>query len=210
MRWLYLHGFASGPSSTKGVWLERAFAARGVPLERLDLRLPSFAHLRLSAMIDDVRARVVPGTVVFGSSLGGLVAARVAEAEPGVVAAVLLAPAFRMAERWAAREPEAVAAWEREGWREVDDHTTGGKARIDWGFFADARATDRGWPEVGVPTLLVHGVRDDVVDIGHSRAWAASRPHVRMVEVDDGHELVASLPRIDAEAAAFLAPWLPR
>src|SRR4051812_6428009 len=48
-RWLYLHGFASGPSSSKGVAIATHYASRGVAMDRLDLRIPSFEHLRLGA-----------------------------------------------------------------------------------------------------------------------------------------------------------------
>lgn len=213
MRWLYLHGFASGPGSTKGTALARHFAPLGAEFDRLDLRLPSFEHLRLSAMIAHTREAIGgpdDRAVVLGSSLGGLVAARVAAMDARVVAVVLLAPAFRLAERWRARQPDVVAEWERTGWLEVDDHASGGRSRVDIGFLHDAAANDPGWPEVTVPTLLIHGRQDDVVGIDHSRRWAEGRENVRMVEVDDGHELTASLPRIAAEAEAHLAPWLRR
>ena len=52
-----------------------------------------------------------------------------------------------------------------------------------------------GEPDVRVPTCIVHGTRDDVVDIARSRDFAREKRHVRLVEVDDGHELVASIPR---------------
>ncbi|HEU4535605.1 MAG TPA: hypothetical protein VFS00_15865, partial [Polyangiaceae bacterium] len=64
------------------------------------------------------------------------------------------------------------------------------------------------FPDVRVPCLIVHGRRDDVVDVELSRRWAAGKPHVRLVEVDDGHELTASLDLIVREADAFLAPFL--
>jgi pimeloyl-ACP methyl ester carboxylesterase len=82
---------------------------------------------------------------------------------------------------------------------------------VDFGFLEDLAAADAagaGWPDVRVPTLIVHGRRDEVVDIGLSRAFAAGKRHVRLVELDDGHELVATLPRTLAEAEAFLAPFL--
>src|SRR5262245_47595095 len=41
-RWLYLHGFASGPSSFKGTTIAARYEARGVAMERLNLRVPSF------------------------------------------------------------------------------------------------------------------------------------------------------------------------
>jgi hypothetical protein len=45
-----------------------------------------------------------------------------------------------------------------------------------------------------------------VVDVGLSRAWTRGKRHARLGEVDDGHELTASIDRIVAEADAFLAP----
>jgi aryl-alcohol dehydrogenase-like predicted oxidoreductase len=115
-RVLYLHGFASGPASTKGVAVATALDAAGFAVERLDLRVPSLERLRLSAAIDHVVATIgdAPQVALIGSSLGGLIAARVAERVGAVAALVLLAPAFRMAERWAARlGPDGVAAWRK-------------------------------------------------------------------------------------------------
>lgn len=200
---LYLHGFASGPQSKKGLAFDAHFTGLGYALRRLDLRVPSFEHLRLSAMIDTVRAAIGDRAIVIGSSLGGLTAARVAERDPRVTALVLLAPAFRIVDRWRA-QPD-FAAWQRTGWREVHDYTTGGTSRVDFGFFEDLEQVDVGWPAVAVPTLILHGTRDDVVPIAGSRAFAAQRPGVHLVELDDGHELVASIPRLLVEAERFLA-----
>ena len=214
-RWLYLHGFASGPGSAKGVALARHYADRGVTLARLDLRLPSLPHLRFSAMTQAVRDAIGgprERAVVFGSSLGGLCACRVAEADARVSALVLLAPAFRMAERWRQRlGDDAWRDWQRSGWLDIQDYATGAPARIDFGFVRELAELDGagdGWPDVRVPTLIVHGRADDAVDIGLSRAFAAGKRWVRLVEVDDGHALTASLHRITAEADAFLRPFL--
>lgn len=210
-RWLYLHGFASGPSSTKGVQVAAHFGRRGVAVERLNLRIPSLERLRLSAMIDAVK-QALGGererAVVMGSSLGGLTACRVAEEDARVCALVLLAPAFRIMERWRQRlGEEGFQAWKERGWLEVDDYAEKRRARVDFGFAVDAAEVDDrsgGWPDVRVPTLIVHGRSDDVVDIELSRTFAAGKRHVRLIEVDDGHELVASIPRILREADEFL------
>ena len=210
-RFLYLHGFASGPLSTKGRAVAEHFAARGVAVDRLDLRVPSFANLRLSAMLDTARAALGgerDRAVVFGSSLGGLTAARLAERDPRVTALVLFAPAFQLIARWRALLGAGFEEWRRTGWREVEDHTTGQPGRIDFAFAEDAAAIDVGYPEVNGPTLILHGTRDDVVPIDHSREFAAGKRHVRLIELDDGHELVASLPRLLAESTDFLAPWV--
>lgn len=214
-RFLYLHGFASGPGSAKGVATARHYASLGVPVERLNLRVPSFERLRVSAMIEHVK-RSIGGpsdrVVLFGSSLGGHVASRVAAEDARVCSLVLLAPAFRLFERWRARlGAEAWRAWEETGWLEVDDFAEKRRSRVDFGFVRDAEsvdARDGGSPDVRVPVLIVHGVRDDTVDVQVSRDFAAGKRHVRLVEVDDGHDLVSSLPRILREADAHLAPFL--
>ena len=47
----------------------------------------------------------------------------------------------------------------------------------------------------GVPVWIVHGTRDDLIDVSDSRALAdAGRPQdVRLIEVDDDHSLTASV-----------------
>jgi pimeloyl-ACP methyl ester carboxylesterase len=190
------------------------YEARGIALLRLNLRLPSLENLRLSAMIEHVR-REIGGDrdrcVLFGSSLGGLCASRVAEDDPRVSALVLLAPAFLLVPRWRMRLGEdGWHAWKQSGWLAVEDYAEKRMSRVDFGFVEDVEAIDKRaglWPDVRVPTLIVHGARDEVVSIESSRAWARGKRHVRLVEVDDGHELTASIPRIQAEADAFLASF---
>jgi pimeloyl-ACP methyl ester carboxylesterase len=214
-RFLYLHGFASGPASAKGTAFAEHYRRRGLTIERLDLRLPSLARLRLTAGMAAVRAAIGEErdrAVLLGSSFGGLTAARVAEEDARVCALVLLAPAFRLAERWRARmAPEAFGRWRDTGWLAIDDYATGQKARVDFGFYEDVASVDGAegsWPDVRVPTLIVHGRFDQLVDVELSRAFAAGKRHVRLVEVDDLHELTATLPVTLAACDAFLAPFL--
>jgi pimeloyl-ACP methyl ester carboxylesterase len=214
-RWLYLHGFASGPSSSKAVALAARYAERGITLERLDARQPSLERLRLSAIVDHVKRAIGSAqdrAVLFGSSLGALAACRVAEEDPRVFALVLLAPAFDFSARFRERVGlEGMNAWRASGFLEIDDYAEKRRARVDYGFFEDCARIDeeRGpWPDVRVPTLIVHGRNDEVVDVGLSRRWARGKRHVRLVEVDDGHELTQSLGTIGALADEHLATLL--
>jgi uncharacterized protein len=210
LRVLYLHGFASGPGSIKGMSFERFFTTHGIAIERLDLRRPSLQHLRLSAILATIAAALegADRAILIGSSLGGLAAARFAERDPRVAALVLLAPAFQLIERWRERlGDEAWEQWRQSGWLDVHDHASERPARVDFGFAEDAAAVDAagdGWPEVSVPTLVFHGLRDEVVDIGLSRQLAARSPHVRLIELNDDHQLVDSLPRLLTESYEFL------
>jgi pimeloyl-ACP methyl ester carboxylesterase len=214
-RFLYAHGFASGPGSAKGVALSRHFEGQGLHLERLNLRVPSFEHLRFSAMLDVIRGAIGgerDRAVLFGSSLGGLAACRVAERDARACALVLLAPAFRAAERMRALFGDAHwRRYEQDGWAEVDDFAERRKSRIDFEFFRELEELETRagpWPEVRVPVLIVHGVRDQVADPALSREWARGKRHVRLVEVDDTHELTGSIARIAAEADAFLRSFI--
>jgi pimeloyl-ACP methyl ester carboxylesterase len=190
------------------VQLSERLAARGITLERLNLRVPDFEHLRLSAMIDVVRAAIggeQDRAIVWGSSLGGQTAARAAERDPRICALVLLAPAFGLARRWRARlGDEGVARWRSQGSTPVDDYVEKRQRPLDFGFLEDITLTDAQPPDVRVPTLVIHGVRDEVVPVEVSREFARGKKHVRLVEVDDGHDLTASLDRIFDEALRFL------
>lgn len=217
---LYLHGFASSPESPKARSFVAWGAARGLRIDRLDLRVPSFEKLRLSAMKTRIRDAISGASggasraraVLIGSSLGGLAACRVAEEDPRVSSLFLMAPAFRLAERWKTNLGAAgVERWRTRGWLDVDDHAQRKQSRIDYGFLTELEELDaasNGWPDVRVPTCIVHGVRDEVVDVRLSREWAIGKRHVRLVEVEDAHELSGSMPLILREAQDFLVPYL--
>ncbi len=204
-RYAYLHGFASGPRSRKGLALAPAFEAAGAPLERPDLNAPSFARLTYTAALGAIDA--VAGEAgrwgFVGSSLGGYLAARWAELHPErVERLVLLCPGFDLVARWPKLVgPAAMTRWMAHGVLTVPDGA-GVPTPLHWGFIEDAMTHPR-VPEVACPTLIIHGTRDETVPIESSRTYAAARDHVALVEVDDDHTLAASLPQIAAAALAF-------
>jgi pimeloyl-ACP methyl ester carboxylesterase len=55
------------------------------------------------------------------------------------------------------------------------------------------------------PTTIIHGVRDAVVSVELSRAFVATNPSVQLIEVDDEHRLVDSLPLIADVTMAMVA-----
>lgn len=205
---LYLHGFASGPSSTKAQILKSRFAEAGVELTLPDLTPGDDGFERstpssMLAIAERLLEGAAPPHAVIGSSLGGYLAAVAASRDPSIDRLVLLAPAFRLFERWSARTgPDDRARWRREG-LEVDHHASGRKRRLGWQFHEDAQRFPA-FPEVRVPALVFAGRRDDTIPLEDVEAWVARTPTARLVVLDDGHELVASIDRIYAEARAFL------
>jgi uncharacterized protein len=205
---LYLHGFASGPSSAKGRALAERFGRDGVAVERADLTPGEDGFERstpLTMLAEAERlAAVHRPPAVMGSSLGGYLAALLATRDAGIRRLVLLAPAFRLFERWRARlSDDEQRRWRDEGLL-VHHHATGRERRLGWKFMEDA-ATLPAFPLVKVPTLCIAGRRDDVVPLADVEAFVERTPSARLVAVDDGHDLVASVDRIYEEAAAFLA-----
>ncbi|MBX3271124.1 MAG: alpha/beta fold hydrolase [Sandaracinaceae bacterium] len=210
MRVAYLHGFASSPKTKKGLALRAHLAARGIALALPDLNAPSFRALSFAAMLErvdrlDAEEGDDEGWILVGSSLGGWLAARWAERRPARVRALLLlCPAFDVAGRWAALlPPGALERWRREGALPFANGA-GELEPVHYAFFEEA-GREAAFPAPACPTCVLHGVRDERVPIESSRAYAAAHPNVTLVEVDDGHELAASLPIIEAELARLLA-----
>lgn len=208
-RFAYLHGFGSSPRTRKGVRLAEAFAERGLLLERPDLNRPSFEKLSPSAALGAIDALDRDGVpagarwCLVGSSLGGALASRWAELHPEKVERlVLLCPGFDLARRWPSIVgEEAMARWRRDGALPFPDGD-GVLRPVHWGFFEEGSALPP-YPEVPCPTRIYHGVRDETVPVETSRSYAATRPHVELVELDDVHALVDSIETIVAGSLAF-------
>jgi pimeloyl-ACP methyl ester carboxylesterase len=217
---VYLHGFASSPSSQKARVFRERFAARGVRLEVPDLNEGpgGFCGLTVTRMLAATRAAAgracgaaaagaAGPLVLIGSSLGGYVAALYAAREP-VAALVLFAPAFDFAGRFASHFAlEDMAAAEARGSIEVFHYGLGAPAKIGWDLVADGRSYEP-FPDVSAPTLVFHGRRDESVPVALTERFAAGKKNVRVVILEDDHQLLASTERIWTEMEGFLSPWL--
>ena len=211
---VYLHGFASSPASSKAAFLERRLAAQGVPFHCPDLNRPDFSTLTVSRMIEQTTALIsslAEGPVVlFGSSLGAFVALHAAEltrSETGhpITRLVLLAPALDFGRRPVGDLGEAgMARWRDTGWWELAHYASGEPSRVHYELFRDAQRYDSFAAERPVPTLVLQGRRDVVVDPDMVSRYAAGRPHVTLVMLNDDHQLGGSLDRVWSESARFL------
>jgi pimeloyl-ACP methyl ester carboxylesterase len=209
LRLVYLHGFASGPSSQKAQFLRGRFAAEGMELEVPNLVSGPFEDLTISGQLAVVEKTVGSAPAVFfGSSLGGYLAALYASTHHEVRALVLLAPAFDFARRWAERlGPEMMEEWKRTGWLSVHHYGENREARIGYRLYEDALAFDP-YPSVDQPTLIFHGKNDDVVPLSLAEEFVRRRPDTTLFAVDSGHELLEVLDVIWKESRRFLDPFL--
>jgi pimeloyl-ACP methyl ester carboxylesterase len=207
-----MHGFGSGPRSAKARHLAARFAEQGAALAVADLTPgeQGFERSSPSSMLDEARrqlAGAAPPHGIVGSSLGGYLAAVAAGRDPGIARLVLLAPAFRLFERWDRKLTDA----EREEWRtrgrEVFHHDTARNRRLGWQFHEDARRYPA-FPEVRIPVLCIAGRQDDVVPLTDVEAFVERTPTARLLVLEDGHGLERSYDRVFEEAWGFLEPML--
>lgn len=215
---LYLHGFASAPSSTKAQFFAERLRAREIELELPDLNEGEgdFFGLTVSRALRRVESILAEGgvrergAVLFGSSLGGYLSALAASRNPDIRAVVLLAPAFDLPARWQQiLGTEVIARWRQEGSLEVDHYARQRKERIGFDFYRDSLGHPP-YPQVECPGLILHGVNDAEVPVGVSRKMVSLSPGLRMVELDSDHGLTDVLDRLWEETERFLEPWLGR
>jgi hypothetical protein len=205
-RLAYLHGFASGPGSTKARYFHARFAEHGLTLAVPDLA-PDFTHMTISSMLAIVDGLLDEGpTALFGSSLGGYLAALAAARRPDrVPGLVLMAPAFGFAARWERSVgAEAMAKWRRRGTAPVYHYGRDREEPLSIALLDDAK-TFEPEPDPTCQALVFHGRRDDSVPIAASEAFVARRPHHRRLSAyDTGHELTDVLEPLWAESIGFL------
>lgn len=203
---LYLHGFASGPSSSKAQSFRKRFSDLGVNLAVPALDEGDFEHLSISRMLQVVAAHTttMPSPrVLVGSSLGGYLSALHASRHP-VDALVLMAPAVDFHARLVERHGQAsLDEWRRAGFTEVDHYVHLRPMRLSSAFLDDATRHDPR-PRVQAPALVFQGRHDDVVPLDRVRDWVAQQPTARLVVLDDDHSLTASIEEILATTVAFL------
>jgi pimeloyl-ACP methyl ester carboxylesterase len=206
---IYLHGFASGVTSTKAEFIGRRLRADGIDFRAPDLNLPDFSTLTVTRMLQQTRTLIgeaaVPVTLI-GSSLGGFVAVHAAAQWPDLVARlVLLAPALDFGSPRMARMADAsLDEWKASGTLNVFHFGYGRFVPIHYELYEDARRYDAMRARVSAPTLVFQGRYDAVVVPATVERWAAERPNVDLRLMDDGHQLTASLPLLADAIRGFV------
>lgn len=208
-RILYLHGFASGPSSSKARYLCEHLEAAGARVEVPDLAAGDFEHLTITGQLAIVERLARPAgepqpVALVGSSLGGYLAALYAARHREVTRLALLAPAFGFGRRWPQRlGPAAMERWRTSGSMEVFHYAENRPRAISYELISDAAQYEDD-PDFRQPALVFHGAHDDVVPPQVSLDFAASHANVTLDIVDSGHELLNVLDYMAPRIEAFL------
>lgn len=192
MQFVYLHGFASSPRSTKAQDLLDRFTALGLRVEIPDLNQGDFSHLTLSRQLHQVKALLSTNkpVTVIGSSFGGLTAAWLGEHCPQIERLVLLAPAFGFLNHWLPQiDPVQLTRWQSGEPFLVYHYSENQHLPLRYDFVTDLEKYPESQLKRAIPTLILHGTKDDVIPIQASRSYAKDRPWVKLIELESDHSL---------------------
>jgi uncharacterized protein len=204
-RFVYLHGFASSPSSRKARFFEDRFRELGIGLEIPDLAEGDFRNLTLTAQLKVMERVCGEGAVsLIGSSMGGYLAVLYAARHTEVQKLVLLAPAFSFASRWPETLGEpAMDQWKRTNTLEVFHYSEGHEVELGYQLIEDAQQYEA-YPDVRQPCLIFQGRNDTVVPPIYAEKFAARHPNADLRLMDSDHDLVNVLDEMWRETEKFL------
>lgn len=207
-QFIYLHGFASGPGSKKATKFKKRFDSASISLTVPDLEGGDFQRLSLTKqlkIVDDCMGKISGERVgLIGSSMGGYLAALMAQTCEEVAAMYLMAPGFNFLKRW-----RGLVQGHLKGSNVIPDlipvyHYRYNKDMLlSTDIFRDAEKWDRLALDRKIPTRIVHGIHDDTVDILESRNYAKAHPWCQLQELDSDHQLLSHIDWIVEDALSF-------
>ena len=205
-QYIYLHGFASSPNSAKVDYLGDRFRELGLELTTPDFNQGDFSHLTITRQLTQVASLFSDRPVtLIGSSLGGLTAAWLGEKYPQVEKLVLIAPAFGFVEHWLPKlKPEELAAWQNSGYLPIYHYGEQRSLPLHYQFVTDAQdysPTDH--LTRAVPTLICHGLQDEIIPFQSSLDYQSDRPWVKLVQYDSDHTLMDVIDSVWQEIQQF-------
>ena len=205
---VYLHGFASGPSSKKASAFKNKFKEIGISLNIPDLEGGNFENMTLTSqvnivldLLDQFQCKKV---CLIGSSMGGYLATLVAQRRVEIKATYLMAPGFNFLERWMR---SLKLDWDDETYWDpriqIFHYRYDETKYIRTDIFKDAK----NWGSLGlkreVPSRIVHGTHDEVVPLDESKKFVSKRPWCSLKELDSDHGLLSHLQWVVDDCMAF-------
>lgn len=206
--YIYLHGFASSPTSAKANYLRDRFSELQIPVTIPDLNQSDFTHLTMTRQLCQV-TEIFPSSstkavTLIGSSFGGLASAWLGETQLQCQKLVLLAPAFTFLSLWLSALGETTLTnWRSQKFFPVYHYGEKRSLPLSYDFVTDLQKYNESEIQRPIPTLILHGIKDEVIPIQASRDFAATRPWVNLIELDSDHSLINVLPEIWQEISTF-------
>ena len=207
-QFIYLHGFASSPSSKKAVVFKNIFKEIGFSLVVPDLEKGNFENVNLTFqmnilfnLLDKYQDEEV---CLVGSSMGGYLAAIAAQKRTNVKAIYLMAPGFNFMDRW--MKKLGLGREDETSWISmipVFHYRYGVTKLISTRIFKDAKNWSNLKLDREIPIRIVHGIHDEVVSVNESRNFIVDRPWASLKELDADHGLLSHVDWIVTDSIKF-------
>ncbi|MEJ2634474.1 MAG: YqiA/YcfP family alpha/beta fold hydrolase [Calditrichia bacterium] len=198
MEYIYLHGFLSGPSSSKGEFLFKQFGESGIYLHRPDLNGDDFEHLTITSQLDIIGKLLdsLPGEVtMLGSSLGGYLAGVAAERWSRIDRLVLMAPAFDFVHRYLGQLSKTeLREWKEIGFINLYQYHYQEHRRLRYGIVEDAQKYRDFSMDRQLPVQILHGICDESVPYDVSVEYLKNHSGAELVLLNTDHGLLDKLP----------------
>ena len=204
---LLSHGFSTSKDGRTYVRLEEILNRRKFSTLRFDFfghgeSSGKFADITISEAVDDVQSAIRflkdsghQRIGLMGSSFGGFASILAAGRSDDLFILALKSPVSDYLGLLIARDHDKnIQAWQQEGFIIVEG-ADGKNLRLNYSFFVDAEQINGCAlaENINVPTLIVHGDRDDTVPLEQSRKVAGLIPNCNL-EVIRGADHVYSNP----------------
>lgn len=197
MKYIYLHGFLSGPSSVKGEFLYGHFGKIQLDLIRPDLNGDDFEKMTLTSQLEIINGVIDHAdqeVVLIGSSLGGYLAALIAGTRPEVRKLVLLAPAFDFISRYVDRlTDKQLEEWRDTGFIRLYQYHYKTHRKLGYQIVEDARLYKNHQINIQIPLLIIHGLRDESVPYQVSIDFLQNHPAGEMLLLPTDHGMLDKL-----------------
>ena len=201
---IYLHGFASGPNSSKAQAFKKRFEKLKITFHVPDLQEDDFENLTLSRQI-----RLVQNIIdrdkrkkfgLIGSSMGGYLASLIGQTRDSVKALYLMAPGFNFLNRW--RKTLDLSKTTQD-LIPVFHYRYNKEVLLNTYLFSDAETWESLPFKRKIPTLIVHGLHDKTVNILESRDFVSKHPGCELKELDSDHGLLSCMNWIVQDCLRF-------
>lgn len=195
--YIYLHGFASTPNSGKAQYFKAKFSDIGISLYLPDLNQNDFSNLTITRQLEQVQELIEQCTkpiILIGSSMGGVASAILAENNLKIKKLILLAPAFKISQLWQnGITVSQLEEWKTNGSSEIFHYGYEKKVPLGYQFYLDLFKHNDVSFSRQLPTLIFHGINDDVVPINLSQEYTKQNPNSTLISLEDDHSLQKDL-----------------